>query len=88
MTDENWSAEPVHPWQEQAACASIGSGPYFEDIRSPEARKARAVCRVSCTVAGECLDLVMGLPESTDGIWAALSPDDRRRIRREMRRTG
>ena len=79
--------EPID-WRTNAACRDtdpalffpIGTtGPAVEQIAS-----AKEVC-VGCLARGECLDFAIATNQDS-GVWGGTSEEERRAIRRELRR--
>lgn len=76
-------------WIDQAACAEVGSHPFFPP-RSGDApylfAAAKAVC-ARCPVTAECLEDVMGFEARPDilgrhGVWSGMTPDEREQEQR------
>ena len=75
------------PWAARASCRDAPGVNFFsEDLKAKagrvEGERAKAVC-LTCPVRLLCL--AAGLDE-TDGIWGGLSPVERRKLRKAMRR--
>lgn len=85
-------------WRTRAACKGADPNSFFppvgiedEDYKTPQwaatyersYAEARAIC-ASCPVIQECGDWVERNPQPY-GLWAGLTPQDRRRIRRNRR---
>ena len=62
-------------WRERGLCAGDPAGGWFEDTRTPTARRARAVCS-GCPVQRRCLAAALVYGEEY-GIWGGLDPDER-----------
>ena len=77
-----------HPWMTGAACAAPGIDPdlWFPNLHVSQAGEAIAICS-ACPVKAECLAHAMNEPLLSDGIWAGLTGDEIRAMRRKARRT-
>lgn len=78
----NHSVQPDPVWQNQAACRSYDPAIWFPawyQDNQPQVKKARRICR-ACPVLADCRRFVDEQPQS-DGIWAAMTPSERRRRR-------
>jgi len=70
-------------WQDDAACAEIGSEFFFPDDANTankcNYRVARSIC-AACPVSVECLEYALadGIPH---GMWGGLTPGERSRLR-------
>lgn len=80
------------PWEfEDPSCASIGVELFYRDPDSMESnsineqKKVIGICQ-SCPCLKECAD--WGIYKERWGIWGGLTPKDREKLRRRMRRFG
>lgn len=76
-------------WHDLAACAEIGTDPFFPEKGEPTA-PAKRVC-MSCEVRAECLAGAMQAERgmgrySRHGIWGGQSPHQRWKAERDERR--
>jgi WhiB family redox-sensing transcriptional regulator len=78
------TAEPTRPWMTAAACTGVDPDLFFP-ARGASTDDAKAVCR-SCPVRLQCLEYALANGEKC-GVWGGLSERERRRIRRDRRRT-
>lgn len=72
-------------WVTEALCAQTDPEAFFPE-KGGTAEPARRICAV-CPVHRECRDYALTNAEY-HGIWGGLTDNDRRRIRRQARRTG
>jgi WhiB family redox-sensing transcriptional regulator len=83
--DELLASLPGRPaWHAEAACRGQDPNLFFPGRGPTTLDRARALCAV-CPVISECLDAGMA---ETVGLWAGLSPTERRRLRRDRRGEG
>jgi len=70
-------------WQDQARCAEIGVELFFPDSPGPAAT-AKRIC-MQCEVRQPCLEYALATdePNAEHGIWAGLSPRERRALARK-----
>lgn len=86
MSKRDWFPSLPSPaaWMEQAACAHHDPELFFQVGITPEqranTRQAQRICQ-GCPVQAECLALALDHDER-HGIWAGLTPCDRRKINR------
>ncbi len=73
------------PWVVFAACRDSDPKIFFPTTRE-EVRQALSVCG-SCPVRPECLDYAFEADERF-GIWGGLEEKERRKVVRQLRRTG
>lgn len=81
---------PDSDWRERAACKGLDLDAFFEKSwkggvqgnPGPCLGAARQVCR-SCPVQDECLTLALAT-DTSDGIWAGLTPPELRSLKRRM----
>ncbi|GAA3664178.1 WhiB family transcriptional regulator [Nocardioides ginsengisoli] len=75
-------------WTSRARCRFEDPDLFFPTGTSESARtqleEARRICQ-QCAVRRPCLDLALAT-ESQDGMWGGTTPNERRRLRRGMRR--
>jgi WhiB family redox-sensing transcriptional regulator len=77
------------PWADQALCAETDPELWFPDkgavgyvtLDGTREHRAKSICR-RCPALEPCREYAMADP-SLDGIWGALSADERRALRRE-----
>ena len=72
-------------WVSGALCAQTDPEVFYPQVGGT-VRPAKNVCR-SCPVLAECRDYALTTGE-LDGVWGGLSENERRRLRRQARRTG
>jgi WhiB family transcriptional regulator, redox-sensing transcriptional regulator len=77
-----FAAAELGEWTEQALCAETDPEIFFPPTGDP-AGEARQICGW-CRVRQDCLDYALGAPEEY-GIWGGLDPDERRKLRRQLR---
>lgn len=75
------------PWMERAACRGIGNSqddPFFDEGREEE---AKAIC-AGCLVRDACLDFALRkrYNDDWDGIYAGLTPRERRSLLKKKRK--
>jgi WhiB family redox-sensing transcriptional regulator len=70
-------------WSQQALCAQTDSKIFFPAHDDPGI-EARQICK-RCPVKAECLTFALSNDEQF-GIWGGLDPDERRNLRRGLRR--
>lgn len=74
-------------WRREANCRGLSPSMFFPD-RGEHVDDALAVC-AACTVAKECLAYGLTLREAgrpVGGVWGNSTEQQRRKIRRELRR--
>jgi WhiB family redox-sensing transcriptional regulator len=86
-----FQAPVKHPWMDDAACAAPGIDPdmWFPSLHvshAAEVEAAIAIC-AACPVKAECLAHAFTEPHLSYGIWAGLTGDEIRAMRRKARRT-
>ena len=69
-------------WHRQAACRGMGADTFFPE-RGVSIRAATTVCD-GCSVRDECLNAAQAIGEDCHGVWAALSREGRRVLRRSV----
>ncbi len=69
-------------WHRQAACRGMGSASFFPP-RGVSIRAATTVCD-GCSVREECLNAAQSIGEDCHGVWAGLSREGRRVLRRSV----
>lgn len=75
------SSAPAY-WTDTAACTDTDPEVFFPvNENTATTREAREICR-GCPVREECLDEAMRIPKDAHGIWAGLTRDERRNLRR------
>jgi WhiB family redox-sensing transcriptional regulator len=78
-----------HPWMTDAACAAPGVDPdlWFPNLQPYRGEEgvAIAICQ-ACPVKPECLAHALAEPNLGFGIWAGLTSDEIRSMRRQQRR--
>lgn len=88
MSSRSRQSAGERDWSQFASCLDEDPDLFFPVGERGQSllqlEEARAVCE-SCAVKSECLQLAMDL-ESDHGVWGGLGPDERRRLRRELRR--
>jgi WhiB family redox-sensing transcriptional regulator len=71
-------------WRKRAACKDEDPELFFPvGVDGPallQIAEAKAVCR-RCPVVNECLTWALTMGED-DGVWGAMTPDERRKLRR------
>ena len=67
-------------WQERALCAQTDPEAFFPE-KGGSTREAKRVC-LTCDVRDECLEYALQHDERF-GIWGGLSPNERRKVRRQ-----
>jgi len=72
-------------WVSDALCAQTDPEVFYPQVGGTVA-PAKRVC-AACPVLAECRDYALTTGE-LDGVWGGLSETDRRRLRRQARRTG
>ncbi|MEU9292544.1 WhiB family transcriptional regulator [Streptomyces sp. NPDC012693] len=76
-------------WREAAACQSVDPDLFFPvGTGAPalvQAEEAKAVCR-HCPVREACLDWAMDDSRQVTGVWGGLDDDERRSLKRRLRR--
>jgi len=72
-------------WVSDALCAQTDPEVFYPEVGG-SVRPAKNVC-ATCPVLAECRDYALTTGEP-DGVWGGLSETERRRIRRQARRTG
>jgi len=72
-------------WVSDALCAQTDPEVFYPQVGG-STRRAKSVC-AACPVLAECRNYALATGE-LDGVWGGLSENDRRRIRRQARRTG
>lgn len=70
-------------WHADALCKEYPSWWWFPE-RSEDTSRPKAVCR-RCLVRGECLAWALDQPDTLQGIWAATTRQERRRLRNTNR---
>ncbi|MEV0826405.1 WhiB family transcriptional regulator [Nonomuraea rubra] len=72
-------------WESKAACTSVPAATFFLERylpRHPDVQAAKAICG-ACPVLDDCRAYTLAHPGWTsDGIWAAMTPSERRRARK------
>jgi len=81
-----------HPWMDDAACAAPGVDPdlWFPVLQPHRGQEGVAIAIATCEacpVKAECLLHALNEPHLSDGIWAGLTGDEIRAMRRRARRT-
>lgn len=71
-------------WVTHALCAQTDPEAFYPE-KGGSTRQPKSVCR-SCPVMAECRDYALANGEMY-GVWGGLSENDRRRLRRQARRT-
>lgn len=71
-------------WMADAACREHPQRLWFP-AQGDQGDEARAIC-ARCLVREECAAYVLTLPSTTEGIWAGMSRQERRRRRRDAQR--
>lgn len=77
-------AKPDISWMVHGECVGDDRDLWFPDVGGPT-KAARAVCD-RCSVRQECLEYALVYEEF--GIWGGMSPDQRKRYRRERKLSG
>jgi len=72
-------------WTRDALCAQTDPEAFFPD-KGGSTRPAKSVCR-DCPVLAECRDYALARGD-LHGVWGGLSERERRRVRRQARRSG
>jgi WhiB family redox-sensing transcriptional regulator len=67
-------------WTDQAACRGTDTEIFYPANQDEEA-EALSIC-ATCPVRAQCLDYAI-FNRETYGIWGGMTPEQRRRIRRE-----
>jgi WhiB family transcriptional regulator, redox-sensing transcriptional regulator len=91
MTRIEWSMGAAGPvfgiygddglgWQDRALCAQTDPEAFYPE-KGGSTREAKKVCR-NCEVRAECLEYALAT-EQDCGVWGGLSPQERRRLKRE-----
>lgn len=78
---------PVRNWRDDALCGQVGVEAFFPEPGASApgtSKRARAICD-ECTVAAQCLEYALANDER-HGFWGGLSPKERSRLRKSMRR--
>lgn len=74
----------VATWESHAACKGLAPATFFPawyQANNPHVIAAKAICR-SCPVLDQCREYALAHPWWTsDGIWAGMTPSERRRMR-------
>ena len=73
-------------WTRDALCAQTDPEAFFPEVGG-STRRATSVC-AACPVLAECRDYALDASGELDGVWGGLSANERRRLRRQARRTG
>lgn len=75
-------------WRDSAACAGADPELFFpagySGLHVAVVREAKRVCD-ACAVRVECLEFALATDQD-EGVWGALTPDERRRLLRRRRR--
>jgi hypothetical protein len=76
--------EPVGPWVEDAACASVDPELWYPDQGEGRADAYRAAVKIcgTCPVQDPCLDYAMRVQE-LHGVWGGTTPKQRKIIFKE-----
>jgi len=72
-------------WVRLALCAQTDPEAFYPEVGAT-VEPARRIC-AACPVRSECRDHALATGERW-GVWGGLSENDRRRLRRQARRTG
>ncbi|PKK16117.1 WhiB family transcriptional regulator [Thermomonospora sp. CIF 1] len=80
---------PDKHWTDYAICRGVDPELFYPinytvPVMAEQVEAAKAICG-NCPVKAECLDWALRAGEP-DGIWGGTTPEERRYIRREMRR--
>lgn len=75
--------QTVHAWRDEAACLGADPDLFFPitvtgPLHEASVRAARGICE-SCGVLQDCLQFALA-EGIDDGIWAATTPEERRRM--------
>jgi WhiB family redox-sensing transcriptional regulator len=68
-------------WVNSGVCAQVGGDQWFPDEGEPH-KPAKRMCR-ACDVLAECREYALRTKQP-DGIWAGMSPDERRKLWSEV----
>jgi WhiB family redox-sensing transcriptional regulator len=70
-------------WAQEAACRHADANAWFSHHLEPAYEVAKTICR-TCPVINQCLE--HALTYEHDGIWGGLGSDERKQLKRNMRR--